>query len=109
VDDLSSTCRCWLACTAAVGALAIAAPTGASAQPIAGCPSSWSETSFEGLTGGLWLVSEANEQIAAPGVDLGTDDRNLDGYICIRFIENFPPELFSPAFVFTDNNVRAAD
>jgi hypothetical protein len=108
VDDLSSTRRCWLACTAAVGALAIAAPAGASAEPIAGCPSSWSETSFEGLTGGLWLVSDANEQIAAPGVDLGSDDRNGDGYICIRFMENFPPELFSPAFVFTDNNVRAA-
>jgi hypothetical protein len=108
VDDLSSTCRCWLACTAAVGALAIAAPTGASAQPIAGCPSSWSETSAGGFTGGLWLVSEANEQIAAAGVDLGTDDRNGDGYICIRFIENFPPERFFPAFVFTDNNVRAA-
>jgi hypothetical protein len=106
---LSSTRRFSLACTAAVGALVIAAPTGASAQPIAGCPSSWSETSAGGFTGGLWLVSEANEQIAAAGVDLGTDDRNGDGYICIRFIENFPPERFFPAFVFTDNNVRAAD
>lgn len=105
-DELSLTRRCWLACTAAVGALAIAAPAGASAQPIAGCPSSWSETSVAGFTGGLWLVSDANAQIASPGFDLSTDDRNGDGYICIRFSENFPPELFFPAFVFTDNNVR---
>jgi hypothetical protein len=111
VDDLSSTRRyvgSWLASTLAAGALALAAPAGASAQPVAGCPASWSETSVAGFTGGLWLVSEANEQIAAPGVDLSTDDRNGDGYICIRFIENFPPDRFFPAFVFTDNNVRPA-
>jgi hypothetical protein len=110
VDDLSSTRRYVgrrLATTAVLGALAVVAPAGASAEPVAGCPSSWSETSVAGFTGGLWLVSEANAEIAAPGVDLGTDDRNGDGYICIRFMENFPPALFFPAFVFTDNNVRA--
>lgn len=105
--------RGWLVCAAAAGALAVPAPAGASAEPIAGCPSSWAETSAEtrfGLVfGGLWSVKDANRMIAAPGVDLSSDDRNGDGYICIRFVENFPPELFDPAFVFTDNNVRAAD
>jgi hypothetical protein len=108
---LSSTRRSvgsWLASTLAVGALAVAAPAAASAQPVAGCPASWSQTSVAGFTGGLWLVSDANAQIAAPGVDLGSNDRNADGYICVRFVENFPPERFFPAFVFTDNNVRAA-
>jgi hypothetical protein len=86
-------------------------PAGASAQPIAGCPASWSETSDAGpdgtiFTGGLWLVSDANEQIAAPGFDLSSDDRNDDGYICIRFLDP-GPQQFEPSFVFTDNNVRA--
>ena len=105
---MSSTRRFWLACTAAVAALAVAAPAGASPQPVAGCPASWSETSDAGFTGGLWLVSDANAQIAAEGFDLSSDDRNGDGYICIRFLVP-GPELFDPSFVFTDNNVRAAD
>jgi len=99
--------RRWLAGVATAVTVAVAGPAGASAEPIAGCPRAWSGTSVAGFTGGLWLVSDANAQIAAPGVDLGTDDRNGDGYICIRFVENFPPDRFFPAFVFTDNNVRA--
>jgi hypothetical protein len=84
-------------------------PSGASAakpQPVGDCPTSFYQSSSDGLTGGLWSVKEANRRIAAEGFDLGSSDTNADGYICIMFTENFPPELFDPGFVFTDNNVQ---
>jgi hypothetical protein len=89
-----------------VGAAAAVVPAaGAAPTPVGGCPASYEQTSSGGFTGGLWTVKEANKKIAAPGVDLSSDDRNGDGYICIKFVPNFPPDRFFPAFVFHDNNV----
>jgi hypothetical protein len=33
-------------------------------------------------------------------------DRNADDLLCLRFLPNFPPDRFSPAFVYVDNNVQ---
>lgn len=105
---MSRRARVRMTLTAAVGAvvLAIAVPTSASAAPVAGCPAPWSETSAvltngQVVNGGLWTVKEANRRIAAPGFDLGTNDSNMDGYICIKFVTGNPN--FEPAFVFRDN------
>jgi hypothetical protein len=110
---MSRRARVRMTLTAAVGAvlLAIAAPTSASAQPVAGCPASWSETAGvadgELYFGGLWLLEEAQALIASPrGAELTQPgDLNDDGYICVRFLANFPEGAFDPAFVYTDNNV----
>ncbi len=105
---MSRRLRVRMTLTAAVGAvvLAIAVPTSASAAPVGGCPAPWSETSAtlkngKVVFGGLWTVRDVERQIAAPGFDFDPEDKNGDGYICIKFVQGNPN--FDPAFVFRDN------
>src|SRR4051812_5459359 len=54
-------------------------------------------------TTGWLLLSESiiNQCFAAPGFEatIAAHDRNGDDLLCLKFLPNFPPALFSPAFV----------
>ena len=103
---MSRTPRRAVACLTALGALAACAPAASAQEPVAGCPAAWSTTSVAGLQGGLWSIPDVMAFAQVDEATLRADDRNGDSYLCLRFVENFPPDLFYPAFVYTDNNVR---
>jgi hypothetical protein len=104
---MSKIPRRTVACLSALGALAAGAPAASAQDPVAGCPAAWSNSTSAGLYGGLWHIPDVMAFAQVDEATLRADDRNGDGYLCLRFVENFPPNRFYPAFVYTDNNVRA--